>query len=85
MSVNGFNPCKRTFRIIEFHGGLVRMRKVIITLFIMCSVCAVASGEDETLPQSIYMKTLSRGFSYEYLYALKTVKLDETEYIKYRH
>lgn len=41
----------------------------------MCSVCAVASGEDETLPQSIYMKTLSRGFSYEYLYALKDGKI----------
>ncbi|HNX60936.1 MAG TPA: hypothetical protein PKK43_17680, partial [Spirochaetota bacterium] len=47
------------------------MRKAIITLFAVYSMFAVASGADETLPQSIYMKTLSRGFSYEYLYALK--------------
>jgi hypothetical protein len=49
---------------------------ILTTIFI---IYAASSARivyaDETLPENIYIKTLSRGFSYEYLYALKDGKI----------
>ncbi len=49
------------------------LRKCVFLTLVFFTVSSVAA--DTALPDNIYIKTLSRGFSFEYLYALKDGKI----------